>query len=396
MRKLGSAVLKEMLLLVRDLPGLAILFIMPVVLIMIVTIAQQNAMKSAESNRTSVLVIREISGEFPDAIVSSLKESGFFTVITELEGKPVDEPTARTLISKGDYQAGISFPRGDTSIILILDPTLQESHKKALVASLTFVIKGAQSRNAIQELLGSLSAGNSRLLESMINGELKKLPPIRETYAFKDPSAIKPGIMQNDVPAFILFAIFFIVLPLSGNIITEKTEGSFRRLRTTPVPAGVLLSAKVIVYLIVGFLQFLLMLFIGAWVLPMFFGLPGVEIGNQYFAILLTSLLSTLAAIGLGLLTGSLFSTHGQAASFGSVFVVILGVISGTFLPVYLMPGFIQKVSLGSPIRWGIECFLDLFYRQGNLVTILPWLLLLLFFFFLAMIASIVIFVRKN
>jgi ABC-2 type transport system permease protein len=76
--------------------------------------------------------------------------------------------------------------------------------------------------------------------------------------------------------------------------------------------------------------------------------------------------------------------------------VVILGVISGTFLPVYLMPKLIQDISLFSPIRWGIDNYLDIFIREGTLGTILPNILLLLVFFVFAMIVSIAIFARRK
>jgi len=45
MRKLWSVVLKECLLLFRDIPGLIILFLMPVLLIFVVTLAQENGLK---------------------------------------------------------------------------------------------------------------------------------------------------------------------------------------------------------------------------------------------------------------------------------------------------------------------------------------------------------------
>ncbi len=76
--------------------------------------------------------------------------------------------------------------------------------------------------------------------------------------------------------------------------------------------------------------------------------------------------------------------------------VVILGVMSGTFLPVYLMPKMIQDISIISPIRWGIDNYLDIFIREGTLGTIFPNILRLLAFFIFAMIISIVIFARRK
>ena len=76
--------------------------------------------------------------------------------------------------------------------------------------------------------------------------------------------------------------------------------------------------------------------------------------------------------------------------------VVILGVISGTFLPVYLLPKPLQYLSLISPIRWGIDNYLVIFIREGTILSILPNILLLLLFFIFAMIFSITIFARNK
>jgi ABC-2 type transport system permease protein len=103
-----------------------------------------------------------------------------------------------------------------------------------------------------------------------------------------------------------------------------------------------------------------------------------------------------MAATGFGLMVGAFANSQGQAALFGSVMVVILGVLSGTFLPVYLMPKAIQYISLLSPIRWGIDNYLDIFIREGTLVNVFPNILRLLAFFVLAMIVSIVIFARRK
>ena len=156
-----------------------------------------------------------------------------------------------------------------------------------------------------------------------------------------------------------------------------------------------ILSAKVLLYLLVCLLQFIFMLLTGSWILPAFFGLPHMDFGSHYDAIVLVTIAASMAAIGFGMLVGSVARTHGQAALFGSVTVVILGVISGTFLPVNLMPKFLQYLSLLSPIRWGIDSYLDIFIRQGNLLTVLPGVILLLLFFVLSFFISIAIFAKR-
>ena len=179
-------------------------------------------------------------------------------------------------------------------------------------------------------------------------------------------------------------------------MVAEKNEGSYTRLNTLPVYYRTILSSKVIIYLLVCLIQFMFMLITGMWLLPAFFGLPHLQLGNHYLAIAVATISAALAAIGFGLIVGTVSTTHGQAALFGSLMVVILGVISGTFLPVYLMPKPLLYLSMLSPMRWGIDNYLVIFIREGTLLSILPKILLLLLFFIFAMIFSIVIFAGKK
>ena len=381
-------------MLFRDIPGLVILFMMPVLLIFVVTLAQENALK-VENSRTRILFADEVKSPFTAKLRANLDSSGFFQSVTETDKVPVTLSRAKALIGKGEYKFGLLLPRSDTAIIILIDPTLQETYMRSVTNSLTYIIRGAQAKEAMNGIIGNLPGNMQPVIRSLVAETMKKLPPVRESYALKEKSAIQPGVIQNNVPGFILFAMFFIVIPLAGSLITEKTEGSFLRLRSLPVSLTAILGGKVIAYLVVCLLQFILMMGIGTWVFPTFFGFPPLELGHQYFAIAVATVAASLAAIGFGIIVGAAATTHNQAALFGSVMVVLLGIISGTFLPVHIMPALIQYISYLSPVRWGIDNYLDLFIREGNIASILPNTVLLILFFVFAMVTSTAI-LSKN
>jgi ABC-2 type transport system permease protein len=396
MFKLFAAIRKELIILFRDLPGLAVIFIMPVILIFIVTIAQENAIKISSEKKTKILFVNNSGSELSKAIYESLISSGFFQVTGEYDNHLLDESALYRLISKGDYQFGIVIPQHDSVIQMVLDPTLPENYRNSVFGSISFIIKGTQYRIAIVNTIRIMAPAMEPGISQMVSHVIKQTAPIRESFAIRDNATIKPSIIQNNVPGFILFAMFFIVVPLAGNIITEKQEGSFARIKTLPAGYGTFLFAKVLLYLVVCMLQFVTMMATGIWVFPAIMHITGLEVGPQYLGILLSTVASALAAIGFGVLAGTILRTQNQAASFGSVMVVILGILSGTFLPVYLMPKAVQYFSMISPIRWGIDNYLELFIRNGHILTIIPNILLLLLFFSFAMIISIAIFAKKK
>ena len=396
MCRLLSALRKEFLILIRDIPGLAILFIMPVLLIIIVTLAQQNALKSSKESKTEILFTDHAHTSFSKLLRQNLDSSGLYVVVTNTDKVPADDEIARKKIGDGDYPVGIVIMAKYGPIELLIDPGLPESYKNSLTGSLTYFIKGTQSRIAIEKLLKTLAPAMASEIDGLIETNMKNMPPVTEIYATREHSSIKPSIIQNNVPGFILFAMFFIVIPMAGSMVTEKTEGAFNRLRTLPIRVTVLLSSKVILFLGVCLIQFLLMLLAGTWIMPVFCGMPVLQLGSHYVILLFATICAALAATGFGLLTGAFATSQGQAALFGSVMVVILGVISGTFLPVYLMPKPIQSISLLSPIRWGIDNYLYIFIREGTLGSIFPNILKLVAFFVFAMIVSIVIFAKRK
>jgi len=61
-------------------------------------------------------------------------------------------------------------------------------------------------------------------IDGLIESGMKNMPPVTEVYATKEHASIKPSIIQNNVPGFILFAMFFIVIPLSGSMVTERMK----------------------------------------------------------------------------------------------------------------------------------------------------------------------------
>jgi ABC-2 type transport system permease protein len=216
---------------------------------------------------------------------------------------------------------------------------------------------------------------------------------IREQYAQLDESRIIPNSVQHNVPAWGMFAIFFIVVSLSGNIIKEREDGSFIRLLTMPCPYWLYVLSKMITYLVVCLLQLTLMFIMGMYVLPLL-GLPALALGHSLLALVLMSFSASLAAIGYGIVIGKIAASNQQASIFGSISVVILAAIGGVWIPTFVMPQTMQIISKFSPLNWGISGFYDIFVRDGNWISVLPKSAALLLFFILC--TSIAVFYDKR
>ena len=106
-----------------------------------------------------------------------------------------------------------------------------------------------------------------------------------------------PTSVQQNVPAWTLFGVFFIVLPLAGSLIKERRDGTLLRLLSMPVPYLTLIVGKIVAFVLVCLVQIIVIYCIGRFLLPLL-GTPSLEIGSQLPAIVIVALSAVLAATG--------------------------------------------------------------------------------------------------
>ncbi len=419
MRKLLSSTYKELLLLSRDMGGLVILFVMPLVLIITITLIQDGSFKTINNTKIPILFVDNDKGDISDKIFDNLNKSDAFEIVTQQDDVTITEASAKSSVLKGNYQLAVVIPKNLSSdlqkkvdqnvsnilselgveedtiisnepiqakeIKLYFDPAVQKTFKNAVINNIDKMISKIESKSiyeAFQEELSDDPSDNSLLEES-------NFVSFKEINPKEGELAIIPNSTQHNVPAWTLFAIFFIVIPLSINIVKEKNQGTFVRLRTNPVSYLTVLGGKIVTYLMVCLLQFLLMLAVGVYVLPLL-DLPALQVGSNFITLFVVAFFSGLAAIGFGILLGTLSTTPEQSAPFGATSVVILAAIGGVWVPVFLMPRFMQLVSNISPMNWGLNAFYDVFLRQGGLKEVLPEIGMLLLFFIITVAISVI------
>ncbi len=418
MYKFLMSVYKEMLLLKRDFGGLVILFVMPLVLIVTITLIQDSTFKSVTESRIPILLVDHDNGTISKTVKENLNESGSFEIVTQIGGTTVTEATAKEAVFKGKYQLAIVIPEKlsadlqvkvnqnvgkivsqfgleDTTSVakekvvvkskevkLYFDPATQLTFKNAVKSAIDKMISQIETQSIYSTFQDQLGEGDEPIFEQESFITFKEIVPK------VNDKEILPNSVQHNVPAWALFAIFFIVVPLSINIVKEKGQGTQIRLITNPVPYAVIIAGKTATYLVICMIQFFLMVAVGVYLFP-YLGLPVLDVNGKLLLMSIVALFSGLAAIGFGILLGTIAKTQEQSAPFGATSVVILAAIGGVWVPVFAMPKIMQYVSHISPMNWGLNAFYDVLLRNGNLVEILPEINLLLLFFILTITIAI-------
>ena len=398
---------KEITLITRDTGGLVILFLMPLLLILIVTFVQDGTYRNFSKEKIAILLIDNDKDEISQKIKEHLDSSALFNIVSGKEGKPFTEEMARRLVLQGKYVMAIVVPEklsSDTklrvnqnvsrmvslfsgmsaedttdnkqtqakNIRLYFDPTLQASFKETVKGAIRNMMAEVETHYIYHSLEEYMEAEDSIGID-------QQSIVFEEISPKSSDEKIIPNSVQHNVPAWALFAIFFIVIPLSTNIIKEKTQGTGLRVFTSPQPYSLFLTGKIVVYIVVSLIQFVLMLLVGLYIFPLM-GLPSLVVTGKITLLAVMAAASGLSAIALGVLLGTLAKTQEQAAPLGATITVILAAIGGVWIPVFAMPHTMQTIAKISPMNWGLQGFYDILLRDGGCSAIAPEIGLLLAF----------------
>ena len=440
MNLLGAIISKELLLLRRDRAGLLVLFLMPAALVLIISLVQENVMQSIDSGKINILFVDNDRQTIGKAIEEKLRKTGTIQVIKSLHGRQLEEKSALEAIAGGDYQLCVVVPEGITKAVhknarravrdalspdqaeatkktqlpalnIYFDPAALGAFRAAVRSSVEMVVLGIEineKMKALSEMLPEYIRKNvEEAMGPMVSDDMMgdapplnlgwnetRLLAIREQTALRSAYVSHPTSVQQNVPAWSLFGIFFIVLPIAGNLIKERQEGTGLRLLSMPVSYFTIISGKILAYFLVCLSQFGLILCIGMILLPLM-GTPQLDMGQELGAVAIVAISAILAATGYGIMLGTIVRTYEQASMFGPISVVIAAAIGGIMVPVYAMPKTMQQLSVLSPLGWGLNAFLELFVRGGNLKSALPEVLALTGFFFSTLLVSWIVFFRR-
>ncbi len=424
LNKLLATVKKEILLLLRDKVGLSVLFLMPVALILVMTLIQDSAFKSINEKGIPVIFVNNDRDSLGNAIEQGLRSNELCYVSDSIDGKPATSEMAMKAVSEGKFLLGVVIPKGATAAIrknvsVLVSEAMNgadTTHKQQDSVEISILVDPVAKRSFLSTVTSNLrefiSEVKTKIMFETFSEQISEVIPDKnnapknsfqksqiihytEIYASTATDKIVPNAVQHNVPAWTIFAMFFIAIPLSGSILKEKTEGSVFRLHTMPTPFLLLVNGKIIVYVMVCLIQFLLMLAVGKFLLPQM-GLPALVLGNSIMGIFILTLATAFAATGFGVAVGTLAATEHQAAIMGSLSILLLSALGGIWVPSYVMPEVMRNISAWSPLNWSLEGFYKLFLRGGQVTDILLESFKLILFFLATMAISYMYNLKKR
>ncbi len=387
---------KESIALRRDRHGLIALFVMPTLFILVMTMALRDAFSPGITVDVGYVVVDLDHSRHSQALGKRLAKDATFRLQTLADGTSTPE-AAGDGIRSGHYALALILPKGFGSrlltpagvdgqateaLTLLVDPTLNPALQLAF-------------RNQVMAALGALRADELTqragklfgLPVAPVGGAERDWPDEINSVAVGNDQRTKlPSSVQQNVPAWLIFAMFFVVIPISSIFIIERQQGTLQRLRAMGVPFRLLLAGKLLPFFVVNQLQAVLMVLVGIFVVPLFgseaLTMPSGTGLLNWWAV---SIAVSLAAVTWALLVASIARSSEQATIVGGVSNILMGAVGGVMVPKFIMPAAMQKLAALSPMAWGLDGFHTVMLRHGSFTDLLPSLLPLLAFAILSL-----------
>ncbi|HRO84599.1 MAG TPA: ABC transporter permease [Niabella sp.] len=397
MAKLWASIKKDWRILIRDRVGLALMFIMPIVLAIVIASVQNSTFELVNNKKIPLLIANKDTGAASKELEAALEKGGMFVIKKIPAG---DDALVKTGIEKKEALVGLVIPNNythevmlkaenvseqalqgvlatstgiDTSakentatpLTLYYHPVLQNSFRQGIDEALSSVLQIVQSKYIVRQLYSGIN-DDATIPVNLEQQILTNQTPVRQLPVSKGSTAVVLNATQHNIPAWTVFAMFFIVISLGSSIVREKTSGSFLRLKTMPTSLAVSFVAKQITYVLITILQAIVIFGIGKWLFPKM-GLPALNFPEDKLGLLFVILICGWCAASFAMCIGILSKTQEQSNGVGAISIVLFAAIGGLLVPSFAMPESFQSIMKFSPLHWCLEAFYGLFLEGGRL-----------------------------
>ena len=352
----SSMVKKEFLLVLRDKRALSILFLMPALFILIISIAMRDV--------------------FTQSSVS------FDITIVDLDKSKI---TKEMINDIGKNQ---SFHIVQNANIVITIPQKYSQSKKKLNIEIKDFLKSDEIELFKAKLLKDITNLKLKIIKNRLMEFSQEAGAAidnisldsQELFALKyNKKKEVPNSTQQSVPSWIVFGMFFMITPITTVFINERKQNTLSRLNSMNVSVFSMVLSKIVPYLFIAQIQAFVMIAVGMFIVPLF-DTPSLAINGSVLALVFLSFSLSLSAVGLASLIAVSSNSTEQASTIGGIISILLGAIGGVMVPKFIMPEFMQTLANISPMSWGLDGFLDIFLRGGGVSMVLDEALMLMLF----------------
>ncbi len=155
-----------------------------------------------------------------------------------------------------------------------------------------------------------------------------------------------PSGFAVSFPQAMAWALMLSAMSFALGLVAERHGGTLLRLRMAPISPRMILAGKAAACLVLSVAVLSGLSAFGALVF-------GVRPGSVAL-LALAVLASSVCFVGIMMLLAVLGRTEKSASGMASAVMIVLMMIGGGMIPLFIMPAWLESVSVVSPVRWAI------------------------------------------
>ena len=392
MRVTLAFTIKEFLLLLRDPGGLFVLFMMPVMFMVVFSLALgglfEEGAAEGSARALEVPVATSGAGDVADRVVDQLDATQGLAMVRDQDGQPLTAERVAQLVADGEYPVGVVFPEGLTDAlkdpgILNRDPEqpleVEVFVDPATTAQVTGPLEGALNA-VLQQVVGRMlgeagaaawfeqvSAGLPAEVRQQLAASMQQDVEGDGTLPVTTRRRVPPGVEREQFPdqfqqnsaGYTVMGVFFIATVMIESIFRERRSGAMRRLRAAPVGRAPIVISKLAPFYVVNLIQIVIMFAIARLAF-------GLDLGFVPALVVVSAALA-LVATGLGIALAGIARSETQGTGLAVIVVLTTSALGGVMVPRFIMPEAMQQIGNVTPQAWAIQGYQDVLVRGQGL-----------------------------
>ena len=262
------------------------------------------------------------------------------------------------------------YAAGDPNLPNAIEQTVNAVLEKVNSASLTAAVTGAliDDLGAQTDFGPLLSTVREQFVQDVYADTQQRIATRPESVRFvtttgAEVDSTADGFSQS-VPGMGSMYVMFTVLAGMAVLIRERNQWTLQRLTALPITRAQILGGKVLTYVTLGMIQYLIVFGVGL--------LVGLDFGNQPLLLLPIMIAFVLCTTALAFAVAPWVTSEIQAHSVARLLSLSLAPLGGAWWPIDIVPGFMRTIGHLSPVAWAMDAFHDIMWYNGGLTEILP------------------------
>jgi len=207
----------------------------------------------------------------------------------------------------------------------------------------------ATRRTVFAQVTKNFDAGNSANNDTQNNMKLNTVSVV----------SAKPGNvgLVHAVAGTAVMMLLFSLTGMGGALLDEKEQGTLKRLLYSPVQSSDILLGKMAATVIVASFQLVVMFLFSATVFHL-------QIATKIVPLAIMILATAIACSGFGVFLATVARSRQQLQGLSTLIILSMSVIGGSMIPTFVMPPWMQSISVFSINYWSIQGFYDILWRD--------------------------------